>query len=144
MPETVNQACIFVPMLVVVALTFVAFFAMGAARAGAIKAGVNPDFYRAQIGDSEPEAIRSKVRHYNNLLEAPVLFYAACLTAFVLGSVSQWTVWFAWGFVVLRVVQSFVHLTYNNPAHRGLAFALGMLFVLAMWVNIGIEIAARI
>jgi hypothetical protein len=58
--------------------------------------------------------------------------------------VSQWTVWFAWGFVVLRVVQSFVHLTYNNPAHRGLAFALGMLFVLAMWVNIGIEIAARI
>lgn len=143
MPDTINQMNIFVPMLVIVALTFVAFIRMAAARGGAAKA-VDPNFYRAHQGGQEPEAVAAAVRHYGNLFELPTLFYAACLAAFVVGAVGQWTLIFAWGYVVFRLVQSAVHLTYNNPAHRGIAFVLGALFTLALWINVGVSICARL
>jgi hypothetical protein len=139
-----NQATIFVPMLVVVALTFVAFVRMAAARGKAVKEGQDPAFYRAHLGTPEPEYATAAVRHYGNLFELPTLFYAACLTAFVLGAVSLWVLVFAWGYVVARIVQSAVHMTYNNPSHRGGGFILGMLFMLALWVNLGMSICARL
>ncbi|MET0589037.1 MAG: MAPEG family protein [Novosphingobium sp.] len=141
MPGTVNQLAIFVPMLVVVALTFVAFIRMAMARGAAVKA-VPPSFYRAHQGGQEPEAAVVAVRHYGNLFELPTLFYAACITAFVLGAVSTWVLVFAWGYVACRLLQSAIHLTYNNPAHRGGAFVLSVVFVLALWVKLTLVICA--
>src|SRR5690606_30194593 len=109
MPLT-NQVAIFVPMLVVVALTFVGFVKMAAARGAAVKGGHDPAYYRAHLGTPEPEATVAAVRHYGNLFELPTLFYAACLTAFVLGAVTTWVLVFAWGYVAARVVQSAVHM----------------------------------
>lgn len=142
MPVT-NQIAIFVPMLVIVALTFIAFIRMGAAR-GAVAKTMDMNFYRAHQGGSEPEVAVVAVRHYGNLFELPTLFYAACLTAFVLGAVTQWVLIFAWGYVAARVLQSAIHLTYNNPGHRGLAFVLGVVFQLALWITLGIAICARL
>jgi hypothetical protein len=144
MPEAVNPGSIFLPVLVVVALTFFAFIRMAAGRGAAMKAGQDPSFYRAHQGSPEPEKTVVAVRHYGNMFELPTLFYAACITAFVLGAVGFWTLVFAWGYVALRLVQSAVHLSYNNPAHRGGAFVLSVLFMLALWVNVGIAICARV
>lgn len=138
-----NPTLIFLPMLVVVALTFVAFVRMAVARAGIIKS-MSPDYYRAHIGKGEPESARTAVRHYDNLFELPTLFYAACLTAYVVAVVGRWTLIFAWGYVAARLVQSLVHMTYNNPAHRGGAFVLGVLFALALWINLAVSIFARL
>lgn len=140
---TTNQAAIFLPVLVVAALTFLAFIRMAVARGAAVKS-VPPDFYRAHQGGAEPEPAVVAVRHYGNLLELPVLLYAACITAFVLGAVSQWALVFAWGYAAARVLQSAIHLTYNNPAHRGGAFVLGVAFLLALWINLALAIIARI
>ena len=144
MPETVNQAAIFVPVLVLVALTFVAFVKMGMARGAAVKMGHDPAYYRAHIGAPEPEAVRAIVRHWDNLFEFPTVFYAACLAAFALQSVSGWTLAFAWAFVAGRVVQSAVHMTYNNPVHRGLGFTFSVVAALALWINVGLAVAARL
>lgn len=138
-----NQATIFLPMLVVVALTFVAFLKMAAAR-GAVAKQMDPSFYRAHLGGHEPEAAVVAVRHYHNLLELPTLFYAACLTAFALAAVSGWVLLWAWGYVAARVLQSAIHLTYNNPVHRGGAFVLGVLFMLALWVTVGMAICGKV
>jgi hypothetical protein len=35
-------------------------------------------------------------------------------------------------------------MTYNNPSHRGGGFILGMLFMLALWVNLGIAVCAKL
>lgn len=143
MPYTTNQAAIFLPMLVVVALTFVAFVRMAAAR-GASAKQVDPDYFRAFQGKPEPEATVAAVRHYGNLFELPTLFYAACLTAFVLGAVSGWTLIFAWGYVAARLVQSAIHLTYNNPMHRGGGFIVGVLFMALLWINLALAILERV
>jgi hypothetical protein len=142
MPTT-NQALILVPLLVLVALTLVGFLAMATAR-GKVAKSMDPSFYRAQLGTPEPESARTAVRHWDNLFEFPTVVYAACLTAFVLGAVGTWTLVFAWGFVAARLVQSAVHLTYNNPAHRGIAFVIGVVFAMALWVNVGMAVLAAI
>ena len=144
MPNTVNPVSIFLPMLVIVALTFIAFVRMGIMRNAAVKAGHDPAFYRAQLGKPEPEPTVIAVRHYGNLLELPVLFYAACLTAYVLVAVSGWTLAFAWAYTAARLVQSGIHLTYNNPNHRGLTFVVGALCLLAFWINLALVVFARI
>lgn len=139
-----NPVSILVPMLVVVALTFIAFVKMGAARGAAVKGGQDPNFYRAHLGSPEPEATTAAVRHWDNLFELPTLFYAGCITAFALNAVSLWTLVFAWGWVVARILQSAVHLTYNNPSHRGGGFVLGVLFMAALWINLGMSVFARL
>ena len=143
MPVT-NQIAIFVPMLVVVALTFVAFVRMAAQRGKAMKDGMNVNYYRAHQGGQEPEYAAAAVRHYGNLFEAPVLFYAACMTGFLLGAVSCWTLGFAWAFVAGRLVQSAVHMTYNKPLHRGLGFMFSMLCLFALWANIALAVFERL
>lgn len=143
MPDTINPTAIFVPLLVVVALTFLAFFRMAAARF-AIARSFDMDFYRVHQGTPEPAPTAVTVRHYGNLFELPVVFYAACLTAYLLDAVSGWTLGLAWAFVAARLVQSAVHLTYNNPMHRGGAFILSIFIVLALWVLLALEIFARL
>ncbi|MCK9540656.1 MAG: MAPEG family protein [Novosphingobium sp.] len=139
-----NPVVIFLPMLVVVALTFVALFRMGAARSAAMKGGMTIEYYRAHIGGQEPESAVVGVRHYHNLFEMPVPFYAACLTAFVLGAITIWTLVFAWAYVVGRLVQSAVHLSYNNPMHRGMGFMFGVVSQLALWINVALAVFARL
>lgn len=141
--DTTNQAVIFVPMLVVVALTFVAFIRMAVAR-GKVAGEMDPEFYKAQLGGHEPEAAVVAVRHYGNLLELPTLFYAACLTAYVLQAVSGVLLGFAWAYVAARLVQSAVHLTYNKPGHRGIAFVVGVLCMLGLWVKVGMAVCGAL
>jgi hypothetical protein len=142
--DAANPVSIFVPMLVIVALTFVAFVRMAAGRGAAVKGGHPAEYYKAHLGAPEPEATVVGVRHYANMFELPVLFYAACLTAFVTGSVGLWTLVFAWAYAVARLMQSAAHLTSNNPNVRGGAFVLGVLFMLALWVNVGIAVCGKL
>lgn len=137
-----NPTLIFLPLLAVVALTFVAFLRMAVARAGVFKS-MAPDYYRAHIGTPEPESARAAARHYGNLFEVPTLFYAACLTAYMVAIVGRWTLIFAWGYVAARVAQSLIHMTYNAPPHRALAFVVGLLFTMALWINLAVSIFAR-
>ncbi|MEE4455008.1 MAPEG family protein [Novosphingobium resinovorum] len=138
-----NPTLIFLPMLAVVALTFVAFVRMAAARA-AIFDSMEPDYYRAHLGKPEPESARVAERHYGNLFELPTLFYAACLTGYVMAVVGRWTLVFAWGYVAARILQSLIHTTYNKPSHRAGAFVLGIVFALALWINLAVSIFARV
>lgn len=75
-------------------------------------------------------------RNYMNLLELPVLFYAACLVAMTSNRVDQTAVALAWVFVGLRVAHSAIHLTYNNVFHRGLIFGVGVSVVVVMWLRL--------
>lgn len=142
--DTSNPVAMLVPVLVVVLLSFFAFLRLGAARSAAMKDGVSIDYYRAHIGTGEPEAATISVRHYSNLFELPVLFYAACITAVVLGAASVWLLALAWGYVAGRLIQSTIHLTYNNPMHRGMGFLLGTVCLLGLWINLAIVIFARL
>lgn len=144
MPYAVNQTHIFLPVLALVALTLVALVRLAVGRAAAVKGGHDPAYYRAHHGTPEPETAAAGARHWDNLFELPTLFYAACIVAFVMGGVGRWTVYLAWAYTVARIVQSLVHMTYNNPGHRGGAFMLGALFLFALWVNVAMTVLSHL
>ncbi len=143
MPDASQSLKIFYPVLLVVAVTLVGFIKMAIERANAVKAGQNPEFYKVYLGDPEPEKTRAAVRHWDNLFELPTVFYVGCLSAYVLGAVTGTVLISAWIFAIGRVVQSFVHLTYNNPNQRAGAFTLSFLGVMVMWGALAFHIVGQ-
>lgn len=85
-----------------------------------------------------PDDINAPANNFKNLFEVPVLFYVVCLCAAMLNSVDAMMLNCAWGFVLLRVIHSVIHCTYNRVMHRFMAYMgscllLGvMLFKLAL------------
>ena len=72
-----------------------------------------------------------------NLFEVPILFYVAALLAIVLLIQDVLLIRLAWGFVILRIVHSAVHCTYNRVMHRFLAFVFSSFVLLAIWFRLG-------
>ncbi len=141
---TFKQALIFMPMLAVATLTIIGFFRMVAVRLRSIRARATPlKYYVAFQNGAEPEHVAVVVRHYANLFEGPVLFYAACISVYVLGAVTTPIYLTAWAYAVCRIAQSTIHLTYNNVRHRAYAFLLGWLAMTALWIQIAIGMFAK-
>jgi hypothetical protein len=42
----------------------------------------------------------------------------------------------AWGFVILRIVHSLIHCSYNRVMHRFIAYFISCLFLLFMWIRL--------
>lgn len=75
-------------------------------------------------------------RNYMNLLELPVIFYVASLLIFVINKVDTTFLYLAWAYVVLRIIHSAIHLSYNHVLHRGLVFAVSNGVLTVIWVRI--------
>ena len=81
------------------------------------------------------EAIIKTSRHYNNLFELPVLFYATCLLALHLEMQTFLIIFFAWFFVIARLVHMIIHVGKNPLLPRMLSFLVGWLVLIGMWVE---------
>ncbi len=101
-------------------------------------------YFRVYTGAEPPPKLLAAANHYSNLFEVPVLFYLACITAVVLGAQSPLLVGFAWAFVVLRVIHTMIHLSYNNVLHRLLAFMLSIVALVEIWILIALHYRALI
>ena len=132
------------PMFTLVVLTFVIAFSTGISRLISAKKGhVDRRYFKLLSGYDAPDYIVKLGRNFSNLLEVPVLFYVLCIILLALGINNSLIIKFAWAFVVLRIVHSFIHVTYNNPIHRFLAFILSSSIVLIMWIQLIIIIGQK-
>ncbi|MGL4395611.1 MAG: MAPEG family protein [Hyphomicrobium sp.] len=126
---------IVLPMGVLALWTLIVLLLIPITRIRAARAGrVHVKDFRYGESPNVPGDVSLPNRDYMNLLELPVLFYAACLVAYASQRIDPVIVTLAWAFVGARVAHSIVHLTYNNVLHRLVVFALGALIVMAMWV----------
>lgn len=125
------------PMFVLVLLTFsILLFTLRVRIRSVQKGDVALDYY-ALMGEGEvPDIVRKTSRQVSNLFEVPVLFYVAGVLYVSLNITETLPITFAWLFVLARFMHSCIHLTYNNVLHRVVAFGLGNLAVLAMWISI--------
>ena len=132
------------PMFTLVVLTFVIGFSTGVSRLISVKKGhVDRRYFKLLSGYAPPDYIIKLGRNFSNLLEVPVLFYILGILLLVLGINNQIMLMFAWSFVVLRIIHSIIHVTYNNPFHRFYAFLLSSCIVLIMWVQLVIIISQK-
>ncbi len=123
------------PMAAMVLLTALVMIRMVLGRVALVKRGeVDARFYKTYDGDhGEPRKAAQHTRHFINLFESPVLFYAGCITAMVAGQGSGVIVWFAWAYVVFRVLHAVVHLGSNKIPPRMAMYGASWLALLAIW-----------
>ena len=79
--------------------------------------------------------------NFRNLFETPVLFYAAVLTIYAAELTSPLYVTLAWVYVVLRLVHSAIHCTYNKVMHRLSVFMAAFLALSLIWGLIAWDVA---
>lgn len=125
------------PVIALVGWTFAVLLCIPVARIRAVLRGrVTANDFKLGESTAVPPEVGVFNRNYMNLLELPVLFYAASLIVCVLGSASALQLALAWAYVALRVLHSLIHLSYNQVIHRLLAFALSNVVLLLIWVQI--------
>ena len=71
--------------------------------------------------------------NFRNLFEMPVLFYALCICLAMTGLASPLFLAGAWGYVALRAIHSFIHITYNRVMHRFSVYALSSVLLFLLW-----------
>jgi hypothetical protein len=129
-----NPTSILFPMLALMGWTFAVLFMMGFRRIRAAQAGrVHVRDFALGESAAVPPDVAVVNRHYMNLLELPVLFYAVCLTYYVTRQADSAALTLAWAYVALRLAHSAVHLTTNRVFHRLAAFAFGNFALVGMW-----------
>lgn len=123
------------PMYAMVLLNFVVLGLMFRARRRALSSGqMRLSYFKTyQSSHQEPEAVLITARHFSNLFEMPVLFYAVCLAAMIMRFDGYLMQVLAWAFVGCRIIHAWVHLSSNHIIYRMLSFAGGCLILLVMW-----------
>ena len=82
--------------------------------------------------------------NFRNLLELPVLFYAALLVAQATGQATTDVVMLAWLFVLLRITHSAIHCIGNRVVPRFLAFIIGSIVLLLLWVRLAYGVSSHV
>jgi hypothetical protein len=130
------QEAIFWPMGILVMWTLDVLTLIPIVRVRAVQTGqAKPRDFKYGESSSVPGSVSIPNRDYMNLLELPVLFYAACLAIYASKQVDGPFVTLAWGFVGARVLHSLIHLTYNHVLHRLAAFAVGVGLLAFIWIR---------
>ena len=131
---------ILLPLFVEVALTFGLVFWLAYLRVDAVRHG---QVSAAEVGLREPNWPRRSLQvHYCylNQLELPVLFYVLTILCLMTHFADLLFLLMAWVFVVLRLLQAYVHVTDNNLQRRGSLFAAGAIVLACMWLIFAIRI----
>jgi hypothetical protein len=128
------------PMFAMVVLTILVGGITFVTRVRAVTSGkLDIRYFKTFNFGDPPEEIIKTQRHFANLFEIPVLFYAACLAGMITGAKGTWPVVFAWLFVAARMVHAWIHLGNNRTMWRMRAFIVGVFAVSALWVCVMIQ-----
>ena len=125
---------IYLPALAMVVLTFAVWWQMYFARVGQMRRErIHPQKVATSAQATALLTDSRAADNFRNLFELPVLFYLALVVADRLEMVDGISVSLAWAFVLLRVVHSAIHVTYNRVMHRFAAYVAGSLVLWLLW-----------
>lgn len=113
---------------------FVFSVRVGHVRKGLVKVG----YFRVydNKGMDAPEFLVRAGRHYDNLMQLPMLYFATIAIALAVKVDSPLIQISAWLFIVTRAVHSYIHLGSNHVMRRAQAFFAGWFCIIAMWIAI--------
>lgn len=130
-----NSTYIFLPVIVMVAVTLLITLKLGKARIRAVTEGrVSHKAFLTNQGYDLPDDLAKLERHYNNLLEMPVLFYLWAVVLFITDKVDLVGIVFAWIYVALRLFHTYIHTGSNILMKRRNLFIYSYLVLSAAWV----------
>lgn len=125
---------VLLPLFVEVALTFGVMFGMMYCRTTALQRGETRVEDIALREPNWPVRANQFAYSFANQFELPVLFYVLTILEIITRQADLLFVVLAWIFVVMRMLQAFVHVTNNDVLVRGAFYGVGAIILVVMWV----------
>ena len=138
-----SVAEVLLPVFVHVLLVFILLFWMGKERRGAL---VTREVQMKDIALDEPNWPKKATQLGNclkNQFEFPVLFYALCAFLAVTKRTTLFLLACAWGYVVLRSLHAYIHLTSNQVIRRFQAYVASSVVLFVMWGVFAVRLATN-
>ena len=131
---TVMRNAIFWPLIAQVVLVAVVAGRMYATRVAEMRARrIRPQSVATSRTAAEALQNVAAADNFRNLFEVPVLFFAVCGALAITDTVTPLQLVLAWLYVGLRVIHSFIHVTYNRVIHRFWVYVASTICVFLMW-----------
>lgn len=137
-----KPTAILLPVAVQALLTIVILIMMGPARSQSMREnGQQLSDADVQLGrNAWSEQATKLANNYKNQFELPVLFYAVAAFLLITSGVDYPMVALAWIFVLSRIAHTAVHIGPNVVIWRAVAFLVGVVALVAMWVKLTLHI----
>jgi hypothetical protein len=130
------------PVFVQVFATIGLYIAMSRVRVAAVVAG-QVDAKAFKYMDNEPEHLRNYTRALSNQFESPVLFYAACIIAYITATAHIYVLILAWGYAIAKLAHTYVHATANRLKQRRPTFIAAFGCLVLLWVVLAVSLAMK-
>jgi hypothetical protein len=130
---------IFYPAFAMFSWISIMLFYLAYVRIQAVK-GREIKFSQFKLQEGMPEKIQQVSNNVNNLFQVPLLFFMACLFLLILDKVNPLNLFLSWGFVLLRIVHSWVHISENDVNLRFFSFALGVIFLIIIYAGLFLDL----
>jgi hypothetical protein len=134
---------ILLPPTAMAFLTGFVWLRLGSDRLGELRARrIHPQKLATARERSDTLQNVKSADHFRNLFEVPVLFYALCGFLAITRLTTLFLLACAWGFVVLRIVHAYIHLTHNTVVRRFQAFVASTIVLYVMWGIFAVRLIA--
>lgn len=130
---------IFYPAFAMFSWIAIMLFYLAYVRIKAVR-GREVRFSQFRLQEGMPEKIQQVSNNVNNLFQLPVLFILGCLFIYAMDKVTPFCLFLSWGFVLLRIVHTWVHITENDVNLRFFSFALGLIFLIIIYTGLLIDL----
>jgi hypothetical protein len=131
---------VLLPLFAQVALTFGLMLWLAPLRARALS-GRQVDAGDIALGQkSWPGRAQQIGNCFQNQFELPVLFYVLVILAIIARKDDLLFVILSWLFVASRFAHAFIHTGSNVVRVRGLAYGVGLVILLAMWIIFAVRV----
>lgn len=126
------------PIAFYVVYIFTLFLIVAFVRVRGVNSGEVPlEYFVTYAGQGPPEWMVVLGRHYDNQFQVPVLFLLTCIAGLRLPAGNDVVLLnLSWSFVASRLLHTAFHLGGNNVVHRLMAYALGWLLLIALWIRL--------
>ncbi|MGL4406315.1 MAG: MAPEG family protein, partial [Notoacmeibacter sp.] len=130
------------PVFVQAFATIALYIVMSRVRVAAVKAG-KVEARAFKYMDGEPEELRNYTRALANQFESPVLFYTACILAYITGTANIAVLVLAWGYALAKLGHVYVHATANRLKHRRPTFIVAFGCLILLWGVLAVSLAMK-
>jgi hypothetical protein len=128
------------PVVSLVALTGAVLFVTAVVRNLAVFRGtVSQRYYRDYVSDPPGEKLERPARAFDNLLQVPMLFYAACALMIASGVVDSVQVKLAWLYTALRALHAVAYIGWNRLAYRFALFGASCIVLGVLWTRFAMQ-----
>jgi hypothetical protein len=125
---------IFLPAIAMVLLTLVVWLRMYTDRLGELRSKkIHPQQVATARKAGEVLENVQSADHFRNLFEMPVLFYVLCGFLAITKLTTLLLLAMAWGYVLLRALHAYIHLTSNHVIRRFQSYAASCIVLWVMW-----------